>query len=219
MKIKMSAWWSAVVILLVAALGAGIAESQPAESNSDAGEKSAKRTMNCRVAFVNLKQVLEESEKGKKLKGDLEAERDKAFKPLKEKQKKLSSLEEKITSLNQEIMNKSPVWDNYTKRQKQNELQELYMQYNSLKNDLQLEKSRLQEDLNKKKNTMLGPLEKKMNEVMERIGSNGNYCLIMDVSPPSQRMPNFNPILYRNPDLDITDEVIKELDKKTSSGE
>ncbi len=215
MSIKVSAWRAAAVILLVAALGAGIAESQPAGSQST--EKKAGKSMNCRVGFVNLKQVLEESEKGKKLKGDLEAERDNAFAPLKKKQEELDALEDKITSLNQEIMNKSPVWDNYTKQQKQNELQELYMQYNSLNNKLQLEKSRIQEDLNKKKNGLLKPLEKKMNEVMEKMGSNGNYCLIMDVSPPSPRMPNFNPILYRNPALDITQEVIREVDKKTSS--
>jgi|GEM_PF-5055076 len=214
MRIKLSAWWAVVVILLVAALGAGIAESQQAETASN---EDARGSLDCRVGFVNLKQVLEESKQGKKLKDDLEAERDKAFSPLKSQQEELDKLEDKIVGLNQEIMNKSPVWDNYTKRQKQNELQELYMQYNSMNNKLQLEKSRIQEDLNKKKNELLQPLEKKMNEVMERIGSNGNYCLIMDVSPPSPRMPNFNPILYRNPALDITEEVITEVDKKTAS--
>ncbi len=214
MRIKLSAWRAAVVILLVAALGAGIAESQQAETG---GNENAKGSLDCRVGFVNLKQVLEESKQGKKLKGDLEDERDKAFSPLKSEQEELDKLEDRIVSLNQEIMNKGPVWDNYTKRQKQNELQELYMQYNSMNNKLDLEKSRLQEDLNKKKNGLLQPLEKKMNKVMENIGSNGNYCLIMDVSPPSPRMPNFNPILYRNPALDITEEVIREVDKRTSS--
>lgn len=226
MRIKTIAPWVAMVLLMIAAVGVNTAEGQPADPQPAAGATAAAPAASpaapatddgcncCKVAFVNLKRVLDESDQGKKLKDSLEAERDKAFDPLKARQDELDKLEGQITALTQEIMNKQQVWDKATLYDKQLELQNLQMQYQNLYNKLQLEKAKVSDSLNKKKDEMLKPLEKKLNEVMEKIGADGGYCLVLDVSPPAQNLPNFNPILYRNPALDITDEVIAAVDKQ-----
>lgn len=167
---------------------------------------------NCKVAFVNLARVLDESKDGIKVKNALEAERTKALAPLKAKQAEMEKLEQQISALQQEIIQKGQVMDAYALAAKRNELDNLRMKYTSMLNDLQLQKAKIQEQLAKKKNDLLKPLEDKLNRVMEEIGAKGGYCLVMDVSPPSSNLPNFNPILYRNPAYEITDQVIKALD-------
>lgn len=178
------------------------------------GHKTANaQEPNCKVAFVNLARVIEESREGQKVKVSLESEREKAFAPLKADQAKLEKIEQQISALTQEIVQKSQVWDSETKLRKQYELQSLQMKYNNSIQVLQLDKQKIQNDLLKKKNEMLGPLEEKLNKVMEDIGKSGGYCLVLDISPPSVNMPTFNPIIYRDPALDITDQLIAAVDK------
>jgi outer membrane protein len=198
-------------MILVAGLGRGTALAQEPAAPPAGGEKPG--AVGCKVGFVNLARVLEESKEGQKLKQSLEAEREKAFAPLKAKQEELEQLEQQISALTQEIIQKSQVWDNYTKLSKQNELQNLQMKYNNNLQVLQLDKNKIQDDLNKKKDEMLKPLEDKLNTVMEEIGKQGGYCLVLDVSPPTPNMPSFNPVIYRDPALDITDQLIKAVDK------
>ncbi|HUT51972.1 MAG TPA: OmpH family outer membrane protein [bacterium] len=170
--------------------------------------------LGCKVAFVNLTKVLEQSKQGQVLKKSLDDERDKAFAPLKAKQDELAKLEGQISALTQEIVTKGQVWDDYTMNSKKIELQSMQMKYNNTLQNLQNEKARIAQDLGKKNDAKLKPLEEKLNKVMEEIGSKGGYCVILDVSPPAANMPSFNPILYRNPALDITDQVIAAVDKQ-----
>jgi len=185
----------------------------PATQPKPAPKPAAGADLNtCKVAFVNLARVLDESKDGIKVKNALEAERTKALAPLKAKQAEMEKLEQQISALQQEIIQKGQVMDAYALAAKRNELDNLRMKYTSMLNDLQLQKAKIQEQLAKKKNDLLKPLEDKLNRVMEEIGAKGGYCLVLDVSPPSSNMPNFNPILYRNPAYEITDQVIKALD-------
>lgn len=166
----------------------------------------------CKVAFVNLAQVLEKSKEGISLKKALDAERTKAMAPLKARQAEMEQLEKQITALQQEIIQKGQVWDAYTLAAKRNELDSLRMKYSNMLNDLRLQQARISDKLSETKAKLLKPLEDKLNTIMEDIGARGGYCLVLDVSPPSQNLPNFNPIIYRNPAYEITDQVIKALD-------
>jgi len=197
----------AALLILVAAVFVNIARSQTEPAACEPQTPPAK------VAFVNLKKVLDESKQGRALREQLEGERDRAFEPLKRRSDELEALERRINTLTQEILSQGMVWDQYKKVEKQNELQSLYMNHSNLSNQLQLEKARVQEQLNTKKNEFLKPLEDKLNQVMEEIGKEGCYSVIMDVSPPAANFPNFNPIIYRNPELDLTDRVIAAVDK------
>ena len=58
---------------------------------------------------------------------------------------------------------------------------------------------------------MLQPLEDQLNAIMQDLGEKGDYCLVMDVSPPSSSIPNMSNIIYFNTALDITDQVIQIL--------
>ena len=177
-----------------------------------AAPAAAVNTNNCKVAFVNLSQVLDQAKQGIALKKALDAERDKQLAPLRAKQTDMENLEKQITALQQEIIQKGQAWDAYTLAGKRNELDSLRMKYSNMLNDMQLQRARIQDSLSDAKAKMLKPLEDKLNAIMEDIGAKGGYCLVMDVSPPSSNMPNFNPIIYRNPAYEITDQVIKALD-------
>jgi len=201
-----------LLLTAVMVLGAGWA-LMTARAQESGAQPAAAATKGCKVGFVNLARVLEESKEGKKLKKALDVEREKAFAPLKAKQEELEGLEQQISALTQEIIQKSQIWDSYTRLSKQNELQNLQMKYNNILQTLQLDKARIQEDLNKKKDEMLTPLEGKLNGIMEEIGKKEGYCLVLDVSPPMPNLPSFNPIIYRDPALDITDQIISYVDK------
>lgn len=195
----------AVSLVFPAVLKAQEAAPAAPETSVDTG---------CKVGFVNLSRVLEESQGGKQVKLAIEAERDKAYAQLKPKQDQLEQIESQISALTQEIVTKGAVWDDYTKNRKRNELQGLQLEYNKILNELQLDKNEIQKDFAKKNNEMLKPLEDKLNAVMEEVGGQGGFCVILDVSPPQANMPVFNPILYRDPGRDITDQVIAAVDKK-----
>lgn len=212
MTSKSRRWWIPAALAAILAAPAIFGQETPAAKPAPA-EATAAEVPGCKVGFVNLARVLDESKEGKNLKASLESEKDKAFAPLKARQAELEQLEQQISALSQEIIQKGQVWDPYTRNSKQIELQNVQMRYNNILNQLNNEKMKIQDDLNKKKNDMLKPLEDELNEVMEKIGSEGGYCLVMDVSPPNPNFPNFNPIIYRDPALDITDEVIAAVDK------
>ena len=201
MKIKPSGWLLTTVLLLAAVVGIQYATAQGGGA------------VGCKVAFVDLAKVLDTSKQGQQLKKAIEAEKTKRFAPLKSRQTELEKLEQQITTLTQEILQKSQVWDRFVLANKQNELQSLQMKYNNQAQSLQIEKAKVMEDLSKKKDEMLKPLEDKLNKIMEDIGKKGGYCMIMDVSPPAPNFPNFNPILYRDPALEITNQVIAAVDK------
>jgi Skp family chaperone for outer membrane proteins len=190
------------------------APAAPAPAPAKPAAPAPNGNLGCKVAFVNLTKVLEQSKQGQALKKSLDDERDAAFAPLKAKGDELTQLEGRISALQQEIVTKSQVWDDYTKNSKAIELNNLQARYSNTGQNLQNEKAKIMQDLSKKNDAKLKPLEDKLNKVMEEIGGKGGYCVILDVSPPQANMPSFNPILYRNPALDITDQVIVAVDKE-----
>jgi len=199
-----------VAALLALALTAAPAGFSREESPKPAADKQ----IGCKVGFVNLAKVLKESSQGQALEQALEAEREKAFAPLKARQAELEQLETQINTLSQEIMQKGQVWDEYTLLSKKSELQNLQMRRNNVYQTLMLDRNKVQKELEEKKNELLKPLEDKLNQIMEDIGKSQGYCMVLDVSPPlSQNMPNFNPIIYMDEKLDITDQVIERVDK------
>jgi Skp family chaperone for outer membrane proteins len=225
MKIRNYGWWAGLALILVTLVGMNIAGAQPAKPPAATPAKPPAATpaatkpaatggvINCKVAFVDLARVLDQINEGQKLKKALEAEKQRAMGPLKAKQDELEKLEQQISALTQEILQKGAVWDQYQRATKQNELMALQQRYNTLAQTLQIEKAKAMDALAQKKDTMLKPLEDKLNKIMEDIGKNNGYCMILDVSPPSPNLPNFNPILYRDPAFDITDQVIAAVDK------
>ena len=217
MKIRFSLWCAAALIVLAAMLTKDAARAQTTEESDSApapAPKEAAATDCNKIGFVNLAKVLEESDKGKGMRQKLEGEREKAFLGLKPKQDELNRTEEQISALQQEIITKSQVWDDYTKLTKRNELNSLKMNYNSMLQTLEIEKAKIMKDLNKKNEEILKPLEEKLNAIMQDVGKKGGYCLVLDVSPPASNMPNFSNIIFFDVSHDITAEIIAEVDKK-----
>jgi len=204
MKFKNLFAWIAAVSVITLAVGNTTGYGQ-----EEADIKAPQIEPGCKVAFVNLARVLEESVEGKKMKDALEAEKEKAFAPLKSRQAELEQLEQQISTLTQEIMQKGQIWDPQTRLYKQQELQNLQMRYQNIIQQLQLDKQKIQDELNRKKDEMLAPLEEKLNKIMKEIGEKGGYCLVLDVMPPSP----VNPILFYDTDRDITDQLIEAVDK------
>jgi len=151
-----------------------------------------------RIGFVSVAKVLDQCEDGKKIKAELD-------KLKTEQQAELTAIKDQIEKLESEIKTKGMLWDEYTRQLKQSE-------YYNLVQKVEIEKRRMERAFQVKREQVLPPFEQKVGKVLEKIGDDGNYTLILDTSPLSPALP-LNNILYADDALDITDKVIAELNK------
>ncbi len=149
-----------------------------------------------KIGFVSVAKVLEQCNDGKKLKAELDKIKDDQTRQMKE-------LKNQVETLESEIKNKGMVWDEYTRQLKQKE-------YYSLGQTIEIEKRRMEREFAVKRDELLPPFENKVGKVLEKIGKEGGYTVILDTSPLSPALP-LNNILYTEETLDITDKVIQAL--------
>jgi outer membrane protein len=168
----------------------------------------------CKIGFVNLARVLDESQEGKKMKEQLDAKLKSLSAPLDAKTKQLDELGKQNNALNEEMVKLQSNQDPNLFLSKKNELENLQLQYNQLLSSIQLERDKVQKEFQAEKNQLVQPLTDKLNKIVDDLGKAGGYCLILDISPRAGNLPTFNPIIYRDPAREITDQVIKAVDGK-----
>lgn len=106
-------------------------------------------------------------------------------------QNKVRDTESKAILMTEEIL-----------KAKREELQKQKEQLDSIYNDLYRKDGRLES----KQKELLTPILDRINGVIMRIGKNDGYDYILDAE---------GPVLYANPNHDISDYVLKELEKET----
>ena len=145
-----------------------------------------------RIGLINLQRCLKESREGQK-----------AFKVLKKKkdnlQKQLDGREKELLELQQELEKQKMMLSMDAKEDKKKTIERKTRELNYLLKDLNEEMVRAQE---KEKKRIFKELEK----VIEQIGSEGNYTLILE--------KRVGGVLYFSESIDITDEIIKAYDKQ-----
>ena len=115
---------------------------------------------------------------------------------MKELQASVKKEEQALIALQKEIEKKSSVWSDEIKQEKAIEFQKKRRDLGVKQDDANMEIKRLREK-------HLGPILKKLRKVVKQVAEKEGYAIIL----PS------NAVLYRADSVDLTDTVIKALDK------
>jgi outer membrane protein len=146
-----------------------------------------------KIGYANLQRALNESEAGKRAKETLNAE-------AKEYRTKIIAQEDKLKKFKAEIDKKLAVWNQETKETKVKKFQE------DLK-DLQQTSRKYDNELNKKRAQTEAEMLKELQEIIKAIAKKKNYTFIFEQSAGG--------ILHAPENANITDELIKQYNKKT----
>ncbi|WP_413587270.1 OmpH family outer membrane protein [Bdellovibrio sp. HCB274] len=143
-----------------------------------------------KVGFVDMPKAVQATAAGKKAKAELETEFTK-------KKKDIEKKEAELKKMGEDIEKKKSVLSQDALGKKQAEFQGLMMKYRE-----EVQKSQM--DLQKKQGELTAPIVEKMKTVVAKIAKEKGYTLVME---------NNNGILFSTPDSDLTEEVVKAVDK------
>lgn len=140
-----------------------------------------------KIGYVDLQRALLQVEDGKKAKARLKKEFDQKQKQLDKKQKQVKKMKEELES-GAMMMTEEAKRQKATELQKKMyELQQLYLQ--------------LQGDLSKKEAEATKEIFDRMGAIIEKIGKEKGYDLILEKTESS--------VLFARPSMNLTDQVIK----------
>lgn len=143
------------------------------------------------LGYVDLEKVMNESEKGKKYKKDLESK-------LSFYQNKAKDLQDKLQDLQKQLQ--SPALKEKAKEDKRKELRDTARQLQTLEAQANEELAKMKADAEK---NMIADIKK----IVEKIAKEKNLDAVFYGGLVSG-------VLYANPKIDITNEVLKEYNKQ-----
>ncbi len=145
-----------------------------------------------RIAVVDLNQALNSTDEGK-------AAREELARKAREAEAKVQPRIERYKELQEELKSKKFVLSEEALYQRQLDLVEL-------RNEIESEGKELEGKLKVDEERIVGPLRKKMVDVVQGIGREQGFTLVIERSSPG--------LLYAREALDITDTVIERFNKK-----
>ncbi|MFC1840056.1 OmpH family outer membrane protein [Thermodesulfobacteriota bacterium] len=143
-----------------------------------------------RVGYINLQRLVNESEMGKAAKNDL-------MKIRSEKQASLKAKLKALTDLKAEIDKKDSQMSQDEKREKTKTLNRLYKEY-------QRDVADAKEEIANDDRELVARILKKADGALKKVAKKKKYAIILK---------DPNAIGYLDPEVDITDAVLKELNK------
>ncbi|HXX56459.1 MAG TPA: OmpH family outer membrane protein [Thermodesulfovibrionales bacterium] len=149
--------------------------------------KASSATDGVKIGYVDLRVALNESESGKKAKTELET-------LIKTKQAAIEEKGKNVEKLKAELEKQGSVLSAEAKKAKEEEIERLLRDYQRMVQDAQAE-------IKKKEDQITGGIIKEIREVIDKIGQEDGYSLILENVEGI--------ILYSRKDLDVTDKVIK----------
>ncbi|MDD5771946.1 MAG: OmpH family outer membrane protein [bacterium] len=144
-----------------------------------------------KVGFVDIQKTLEECDVGKKAKEDLQG-------VVEKKQIDIDKLSAEIESL-QKALEEQVMLSAEKKKEKENVINEKMEVYQRMALSAKKE-------ISKKESEVTEPLIKKIRDIIDKIGKEKGYSLILE--------KNYSSVLYGSPEIDITSQVIKELNEQ-----
>ena len=145
-----------------------------------------------KMGFVDMQKAIQETAAGKKAKKDLEDEFNK-------KKKELEKKEADLKKMNDDLEKKSLVLTDEVKQKKAQELQQEMLKYREVVAKSQME-------IQKKERDLTAPIVQKLRDIVDEIAKKEGFTMVLEKSEQS--------VLWAKKDLDLTDRVIKEADKK-----
>jgi outer membrane protein len=140
-----------------------------------------------KIGYVDLRLALNESEAGKKAKADLES-------MIKIKQAAIDEKGKSIEKLKGDLEKQASVLSEEARKSKEEEIERHIRDYQRLVQDAQTE-------VKKKESELTGTILKELREIIDKIGKEENYTLILENVEGL--------ILYSKKDIDLTEKVIK----------
>ncbi|MFN3479271.1 MAG: OmpH family outer membrane protein [Thermodesulfovibrionales bacterium] len=140
-----------------------------------------------KIGYVDLRLALNESEAGKKAKTELES-------MIKIKQAAIDEKGKAIDKLKRDLEKQASVLSEEARKSKEEEIERHIREYQRLVQDSQAE-------VKKKESELTGSILKELREIIDKIGKEENYTLILENVEGL--------ILYSKKDIDLTEKVIK----------
>lgn len=143
-----------------------------------------------KVAYVDIQKALEMTKAGQKVQKEFKSEVDSEQKSIDKKKAEYENLKESLdkqkSSLNESAL-----------REKEENLM-------GLEKELKRSFQDSQDKLRRKNATLVGELVKKMRELIEKMGKEEGYSMILE--------KNGQGLIFADPSLDITESVVKKFD-------
>lgn len=146
---------------------------------------------NNKVGYINLQRLVNESKMGKSAREDI-------LKLRREKEKAVAAKQEQINRLRNEINTKAASMSAAEKQDKVEALKKLYKDYQRMVADAK-------EDISREDRELVALILKKADGILKKVAKKKRFSIILK---------DPNAIGYLDPDVDITDLVLKELNKK-----
>ncbi len=145
-----------------------------------------------KVAYVDMQRALNQCEAGKDAKRQISAEVEKIQKEFAGRQKELEKIKE-------DLEKRGSVLSESARQQKERD-------YQAKLRDLQRLQRDYEEDLRRKDRELSDRILKNLEAIIKKMGEEGKYTFILEKNQPA--------VIYISKGLDLTDEVIKRIDKK-----
>ena len=146
-----------------------------------------------KVGYVDVHQAVEQSTIGKKAKEEMKKEGEK-------RQKELDKKKADLDKMNEDIEKKKSV---LSEDALQKRSQELQMEVGKFRESV----AKAQSDLQKKESELLEPIVKKVKSVIDKIAKDKGFAMVIRSNQNEQI------VLYSAPEFDLTDDVVKALEK------
>ena len=156
---------------------------------------AAKETQQVKIAVINMQKVVRKSIAGQRAMETL----NKKFESLKEK---LRAEQDEIKAFKEDLEKKGPLMNEAARAEKEREYKKALRDFKDQSDDAQFE-------MRQAENKKMEPILKELEKVVNRIGEEGGYTLILENNMPG--------IYFIDSDVDITNEVIKAYDNEVKS--
>jgi outer membrane protein len=147
-----------------------------------------------KLAYVDVQKAIEKTAMGKKAKEEMKKEADKRNKDLEKKKADIDKMREDIEKKRSVLADEA-----FAKRAE--ELQVEMQKFNQLA-------AKAQGELQKKESELLEPIVKKMKVVIEKLAKEKGVSMVI------QSNQNAQIVLYASSESDLTDELVKAVDKE-----
>lgn len=148
-----------------------------------------------KIGVIDAEKILQESVEMQKVYQDIQSLINRKQNELKQKQDELSKLEEKYKT-------QAAVLSTDARAQLEEKVRKAYVEIDKFKEDSKIE-------IQTKENSALGEMEKKVGPIIQKIGSEENFTLILRKEL----------VVYMNQTIDITDKVIEMLNKQAAASQ
>jgi len=171
-----------IMVLVVAA-----AFALTAVSYGLAGSASAETGSSVKIGYVDMQRALHEVKEGKAAKAKLEADGN-------AKKKKLEIMQNELKSMKEDLDKQRLILSREALAEKEAKFQQKFV-------ELQRTSLEFEKEFAEKEMSFIQPISQKLQRVIQKIGSEGGYTMIVPVA------------VYSGPGVDLTDKVIASYDK------